>query len=303
MNITVCIPTLNAHETAPQLIQSLSEQTQQPDSIIVIDSASDDDTREQFFAAGATVYTIERCNFNHGGTRQLVVEMVPNADLVIFLTQDAVLADRLALESLARCFRDRSIAAAFGRQLPRLGAGHIEAHARIFNYPGTSRVTGLDDRKTMGIKAAFISNSFAAYRRAELLAAGGFPTHLILGEDTYVAAKMLLAGKKIAYCAEATVYHSHDYGFAEEFRRYFDTGVLHAREPWIRARFGNAEGEGLRYIKSEMAYLWKKNPFLIPSSVLRTGCKYLGFRMGLRESLLPLWLKRRLSMFRGYWAS
>jgi rhamnosyltransferase len=297
----LCIPTLNGGEQGAILAAAIASQTLQPETFLVIDSGSDDGTVETFRRAGARIHSINRQDFNHGGTRQLGVDMIPDADSIIFLTQDAVPADPHAFERLNRCFDDPAVGVAFGRQLPRPGAGHIEAHARLFNYPDASRVTTLGDRETMGIKTVFLSNSFAAYRRADLLEAGGFPSHLIMGEDTYVAAKMLLAGKKVAYCADATVFHSHNYNLVEEFRRYFDAGVLHAREPWIRDHFGGAENEGLRFVNSELRYLLGRNPFLIPSAILRTLFKFVGFRLGLQEGRLPIAVKRRLSMLRSYW--
>ena len=111
------------------------------------------------------------------------------------------------------------------------------------------------DAAELGIKAAFMSNSFAAYRREALMAVGGFPKHVIFAEDMYVAAKMLMAGWKVVYEGSACCRHSHNYTIIEEFRRYFDMGVFHAREPWIRENFGGAGGEGLRYVKSELKYL------------------------------------------------
>ena len=303
MKTVLCIPTLNAGAYASTQTAAIASQSLRPDAVLVIDSGSDDGTVETFREAGALIHSIKRQEFNHGGTRQLGVDMFPDADLIVFLTQDAILADPDALVRLSRCFDDPEVGVAFGRQLPRLGAGAIEAHARLFNYPDASRVTTLADRAAMGIKTVFLSNSFAAYRRGDLLAVGGFPSHLIMGEDTYVAAKMLLAGKKVAYSAGATVLHSHDYNLVEEFRRYFDAGVLHAREPWIREHFGGAENEGLRLVRAEMRYLIGRNPFLIPSSILRTMLKWVGFRLGLQEARLPIAVKRQLSLFRAYWSN
>jgi len=40
---------------------------------------------------------------------------------------------------------------------------------------------------------------------------GWFREKLIMGEDTFAGARMLLAGYKIAYVADAQVYHSHNY--------------------------------------------------------------------------------------------
>ena len=131
---------------------------------------------------------------------------------------------------------------------------------------------------------------------------GGFPSDTILSEYTYVAAKMLLSGWKIAYCAEAEVYHSHNYSFFQEFKRYFDIGVFQSRESWIQEKFGKAEGEGFRYVISEWKYLWNHHhKSSIPLAFLRTVAKYLGYRFGLVEDMLPISLKRMISMHHRYW--
>ena len=109
-------------------------------------------------------------------------------------------------------------------------------------------------------------------------------------------------GWKIGYCADAQVFHSHDYGFGDEFKRYFDIGVFHTHTPWLQQTFGGASGEGLRFVISEMRYLIKHAPWLIPSAMLRTGLKWLGFKMGSELHLvLPLFIKRRFSLHRAYW--
>jgi rhamnosyltransferase len=186
--------------------------------------------------------------------------------------------------------------------LPRKSAGPIEAHARLFNYPPESLLKSSADIPSLGIKAAFISNSFAAYRCSALREVHGFPMNTIVSEDTYVAAMMIEAGWKIKYCADAAVYHSHNYTMTQEFQRYFDLGVFHSREPWIRGRFGHAEGEGRKFVLSKLTFLRKKNKWLIPSALLRTVIKYLGFRLGFCEAYLPIKLKVWLSMQKNYWA-
>lgn len=95
-----------------------------------------------------------------------------------------------------------------------------------------------------GVKTVFMSNSFSAYRIDVLQQLGGFPSDTILCEDMYFTAKAVLAGYKVAYVSEAVVRHSHNYSAVEEFKRYFDIGVFHADEPWIREKFGGAGGEG-----------------------------------------------------------
>jgi rhamnosyltransferase len=102
--------------------------------------------------------------------------------------------------------------------------------------------------------------------------------------------------------AEATVFHSHDYSVLEEFRRHFDIGVFYQRAHWIKEAFGRAEGEGKEFVLSEFRYLLSNASHLIPSAMLRTVMKYVGYRLGAAEALLPLWLKYFLSMHKGYWA-
>jgi rhamnosyltransferase len=198
-------------------------------------------------------------------------------------------------------FANPSVACVYGKQLPHTDATPVAAHARLFNYPAASRVVSLVDKERLGIKTCFMSNSFAAYRVADLQAVGGFPSDVILGEDMSVAARLLMTGKSVAYVADACAYHSHNYSVMQEFRRYFDTGVFHARSPWLLAEFGSAGGEGLRFVRSELAYLWRHAPGWIPSALVRTAAKLIGYRLGRLESRWPLWFKRWCSMHKGYW--
>ncbi len=293
--------TLNGGTLWRRWLEAFAAQEVKPALLIVIDSTSSDDSAEHARAAGFSVHTIKKEDFRHGDTRRMGVEMLPGAEFIVLMTQDAVLATPDALKKLLACFADERVGAAYGRQLPSPGSGLIAAHSRLFNYPGTGTVKTLADVPQFGIKTAFCSNSFSAYRRSALLDAAGFPSGVIQCEDTYVAARMLLAGWKVAYCAEAQVYHSHDYTIFEEFRRYFDTGVFHTRERWLRGTFGSAEGEGVKFVRSELRYLFRKNPLLVPSAIMRSLVKFLAFRLGQSEKALPTWLKKRLSMHRSFW--
>ena len=207
-----------------------------------------------------------------------------------------------SLSHLLKAFTDPTIGAAFGRQLPRRGATPTEAHARLYNYSARPDVRTLASREQLGFKAIFISNSFAAYRREALMSVGGFPSDVIFGEDTITAAKLLLADWKIAYVADAKVYHSHSYSWKEEFKRYFDIGVLHHRESWMLDEFGGTGGEGSRFVRSELRYLWARHWWLIPSALISTAAKLIGYRLGRIEDRLGRGLKSRLSMNRQFWS-
>jgi len=302
LKMVLVIPTLNAAFSWPRWLEALQTQTLKPDFLLVIDSASTDQTPQLAAQAGFMVHSIRREDFNHGTTRQLGVTLVPEAELLLYMTQDAILANPQALEKLVAAFANPEVGVAYGRQLPHTDAQPIGRHARLFNYPAHSEVRSKSDIPTRGFKTAFSSDSFACYRRTALEQVGGFPDKTIFGEDSLVAAKMLLAGWKVAYVAEAQVYHSHDYSLAQEFRRYFDVGVFHARTSWLLRAFGGAEGEGLKFLRSEMVYLWNHAPGLIPSALLRTLLKYLAYRLGRLEAHLPVNLKLKLTLNKAFFA-
>lgn len=283
LRVAVCIPTLEAAGLWKDLWSSIETQTLQPSEVIVVDSCSADGTAKLAQESGCRVFTIPREEFRHGGTRQQAADLARDTDLIVYLTQDLILADVNALARLAAVFEDPVVGAAYGRQLPRRGAKPIEAHARLFNYPPLSSVRSLKSIDAMGFKAVFFSNSFGAYRKASLQQAGGFPRSSNFGEDTVVAARVLQRGWRIAYVADAMAYHSHAYSYKEEFMRYYKIGHLHGSEPWLLHEFGRVSGEGRRFVMSELHYLSKHAPWKIPDAILRTSMKYVAYQCGRRN--------------------
>lgn len=296
---SIVVPLRNAESFIPLLLPSLIAQ-QNCDEIIIVDSDSTDATARLLSYYPISYIHILSSQFNHGSTRDMAMRLAKN-DIVVFLTQDALPISADTIRNLVSSFENPSVGLVYGRQLPRPEAMPIEAHARLFNYPEKNQLKSFEDRTILGIKTTFCSNSFSAYRKSAYESVGGFPSNVILSEDTFIAAKMLKNGYRIAYNADACVYHSHGYTIFEEFSRYFDTGVFHARESWIRDEFGGAEGEGTRFVKSEISYLMKNAPYLIPHIFIRNFMKFLGYRLGLVEKILPLYLKRNLGMNKRYW--
>jgi rhamnosyltransferase len=249
------------------------------------------------------VHEIPHTEFDHGGTRALAATLVPKAEILVYTTHDAIMASPATLTNLVAVFEDDHVGAAYGRQLPHHDADPFAQHACAFNYSNQSLLRDFETRKTLGFKTTFLSDSLAAYRRTALEAVGSFPASVSSSEDVYVAAKMMLQEWKTAYVAEATVYHSHNLTLLQLFRRYFDIGVMHAREAWIREKYGEPSGEGMRFVKSEISWVASQDLFLVPKVFLRTGAKYLGYQLGRREAMLSSGMKRRMSNLHGYWAA
>ncbi len=300
--ISVIVPTLNGAATLGAFFAALKVQSIAVLEVLAVDSSSSDDSVEICRRFGAQVIPIPRESFDHGGTRTMAAGLA-RGDILVFFTQDAILADRHSLGKLVRplCDDDR-VACAYGRQLPAADADPIAAHLRLFNYPPQSQLRSLNDRECYGLKTAFISNSFAAYKKDVLASCDFFKNGLIFGEDTCTLGRILLAGYKVAYVAEAEVYHSHNYHLGEEFRRAFDIGVLHGREEWLLATYGRAEGVGRKYLFSLLSRMVEERRFfLLADCLLRSALKFLGYKLGQNHRRLPSSLCPLLSMNRLWW--
>ena len=300
--LSVILPTWNGAASLRELLVALSRQTVLVHELLVVDSSSEDETAAIAKEFDAEVLVVPQEDFDHGGTRSVIARKA-RGDILIFLTQDAVPVSTDALEKLIEpLLSDEMIAVTYGRQLPKHDATVLAAHLRYFNYPSQAVVRSFADRERFGFQTVFASNSFAAYHRTALAEVGYFKAGLIFGEDTYAVGCLLMQGYKVAYVAEAMVFHSHNYTCLQEFRRSFDIGVLHVTERWLLETYGRAEGRGWQYVQSGLSYLVQvKKRALLPSFFWKMILKLLGYKLGRNFQLLPPWLVPVLSMHRSWW--
>jgi len=301
LKVALIIPTYNAERYIDNLFAGIAMQTLQPNEILIIDSSSKDKTQEKLAHYPCKIHVIAQKDFDHGGTRQLGTELI-EADIYIYLTQDAIPADKHSFENLVQAFLNPKVGCAYGRQLPHKNATFLAAHARHFLYPEQSVLKSYENRHQFGIKACFNSDSFSAYRKQALIEAGGFPNKLIVSEDAYVAGKMLLKDWHVAYQAQALVYHSHNYSILQEAKRYFDIGVFHSKEQWIIKEFHTPTRIGMRFVRSELRCVFAKRAlYIAPLAIIKSGAKYIGYRLGTYHARLPNWLRSKLSAHPGFW--
>ncbi len=300
--IALIIPIYNAAQDIPALLPAIMQQSLQADHILIIDSSSTDNSQHLLSQYPLTIHTIKKTDFDHGGTRKLATQLI-DADIYIYLTQDAIPADADSFKHLvALLMSQEQIACVYGRQLPKADATALSAHARLFNYPTSDQIRSFQDRNKYGIKTYFNSDSFAAYKKKPLETIGNFPENVITSEDAYVAAKLLKQGYLVAYAANARVFHSHNLSLTEEFHRYFSIGVFHHRERDLLQDFNSATGEGFRFIKSEIRYLIaQKKLYLLPKAFLSTLVKYSAYQLGRHENALPYSIKKRMGINKSYW--
>lgn len=300
-DVAVIVLTRNAGSLWPAWIEGIQSQGVKAGRYLVIDSSSTDQTVALALAAGLEVITIEPEQFNHGGTRQLAAQLCAQAKFLVYMTQDAILQQADALEQLLNCMQDETVGMAFGRHIPRADADALERHARYFTYPPQSCSRDISHIPDLGYRAAFASNVFAVYRTSALKQIGGFPRHIILSEDSYVAARLLLAGWKTVYCAESCVEHSHAYSLGQVFKRYFDIGVFHASEQALLSAIGKPDKEAGTYVRSLLHYVYHQQKTALPLAILQTMVRWLGFRLGKKYKFLPLVCCQTLSLHRAYW--
>lgn len=274
------IPTKNAGDSWEKVLAGIKSQVGIDVRVLIVDSGSTDATNEITRISGFELIEISPESFGHGTTRQMAIDRL-DCDVVFLLTQDAILATPHSLLQLAQAFQDPRVAVAYGRQLPLPGAKVSSRILRDFNYPMQSAKRSFEDRHQLGIRCAFNSNSFAAYRVSALKAVGGFDSQIPVGEDVMACAALLQAGHQCAYVAHSLVLHSHDYSFKEEFRRYQLIGRMHRMRRELIATFGRAEREGWRLLKREIRLTLRMAPLRLPGALLRILYRYAGYRAGL----------------------
>ena len=280
MTVSVIVPTLNAENEITELLQKLSRQTVNADEIIIVDSASDDNTVALAKACpDVRVLEIERHEFDHGGTRDLALR-ASKGDFVIFLTQDAVPADDRLLENLLKPFEDRLVAGVSGRQLPKADAKPYERLIREFNYPAKSFTRTKEDIPRLGIKTFFFSDACAAYRREIYLELGGFEKNLLTDEDLFFAAKIINAGYTLAYAADAQVFHSHNLSLQQQFERNRIQGIEFKKHAQLLSGV-SLEGEGVKMVKEvSKNLLFEGKVGNLLAFWLDCGARLLGSRAG-----------------------
>ncbi|MCR5727994.1 MAG: glycosyltransferase family 2 protein [Lachnospiraceae bacterium] len=305
-NTDVIIPLYKPDKRFEQLINRLHHQSVKPDRILVVNTGRS--FYEEYFGDrdickvydDVVVKHIEENEFDHGGTRRIAVTL-SDADVIIFMTDDALPADDKLVEKLIAPIVSGEAALSYARQLAGKDADILEKLTRKFNYPAESMLKSSADLKTMGIKAFFCPNVCAAYSRKVYDELGGFDQHMIFNEDMVYARKVIDAGYKIAYVSEAKVFHSHDYNGRQQFKRNFDLGVSHAMHPETFADVPPG-GEGMKLVLNQAGQLLKKGrPFKIFKLGWLSACKLAGYKLGKAYKKLPDSMIEKCTMNPVFW--
>ena len=273
--VDVVIPTYKPGKKFSRLLKMLEKQTYPIGKIIVMNTEKAFWNEKGFEGiSNLQVHHLTKAEFDHGATRNRGMRF-SRADIVVFMTDDAVPADEFLIEKLVGAFDQRgpegeAVIMAYARQLPDKDC----RYTRSFNYPEESCLKTKADLKRLGIKTFFASNVCCAYDREKFWFQGGFIKNAIFNED------MIFAGKAVM---------EDDYAIA------------YVADPEV---FGGirSESEGIRLVKQTAHYLSEQHkPWLIPGMFVKSGFKYMGYRMGKAYHMLPQWLVMKCTMNREYW--
>lgn len=301
MKVDVIIPTYRPDEKFEKNIQMLLKQTVVPEKIRIVN------TEERFWkkeieelSEKITVTHIKRSEFDHGASRNLGAAD-SKADVLLFMTQDAVPADNELIEHLLNYLQKEKTAAVYARQLPNENCSELERYTRQFNYGEKSKLKSQKDIYELGIKTYFCSNVCAAYKRDIFVKRKGFISRTIFNEDMIYCGGVIQAGFYVAYAADAIVYHSHNYTPLEQLKRNFDLGVSQADHPEIFQGI-SSENEGIHMVKDTAGYFAKQGNFgAIFELVLQSAFKLVGYKLGKNYKKLSKKQIMCLTSNKAYW--
>ncbi|MBQ8798492.1 MAG: LicD family protein [Lachnospiraceae bacterium] len=313
----IIIPVYKADKKLEQLLTMLLRQTLRPAKVVLMNTEAEGFTvqdlkkrvekvagkndDENLTPVEIKLVKVEKKEFDHGGTRNLAIKTYSTAELVLCMTQDAVPANEFLLENLVRCFEDDSVGAAYARQMAAANATFTETYLRLHNYPAETVKKTKQDMNRLGIKTYMISNACAMYRRSRYEELGGFVTNTIFNEDMIFGASLIEAGDAIVYCAEAKVYHTHNYGLKAQFKRSFDLAVSQAEYPQVFRKV-SSEKEGVRYVWGALSVCAAQKRFgdaflFFADAVAR----YAGFFVGKHYRSLPERVILKCTLQPAYW--
>ncbi len=301
VSVDIIIPTCQPGAEFAKLLRSLALQVMPADNIIIVNTEEEYwDKSIEWEYPNARIIHIKQEQFNHGTVRHAAA-CESKADILVFMTQDAVPKDQYLIKNLVTPIIEKRAEISYARQIPKEDAGLIEQFTRNFNYPETSCIKTRKDIPKMGIKTFFCSNVCAAYDRKIYDKLGGFPRPVVLNEDMILAGNAVEEGYRIAYVAEACVYHSHEYSGRQQFRRNFDIGASQAQYSQFFSAYP-AESEGMSLIKETAKYICSRHKYhLLFKLVWISGWKYLGFKFGKNYKKLPKKTVMKWSLCPWYW--
>ncbi len=276
---------LRSHNDRPLIEETLEMVSKQtiPYELHVFDNDSTDGTLDILPKFSSYIHRVPAGTYVPGKVLNAAMEAVdPKAPFVVFLNSDCTPTDEFWLENLITGFHDDTVAAVFGRQMPRPDCLPL--------FAKDTEDTFGDGSRQKYWKHCF-SMASSAIRRSnweEL----PFRTDIQYSEDIDWTWRVRQLGWNIQYVKNSKVLHSHNYSLAQFRRRQRGEGKADAQiftwSRWESSFLRYSLLPYLRQVKSDMVFAIRKHELraLFRSPVLRFAQmvgRREGFIAGLQE--------------------
>jgi len=274
--VSIVIPTRNRGALIDETLERLISVEAGAIEILVVDQSTDRVTAEAvggFTGRDSRVRLIPTPTVGSSNARN--VGRAAAAGVVVAYVDDDCIVEKGWLEALTVEFRDPTVAAVFGRLTP-------------YRQPGRSGIE-------VGLKASEERAEYTkplppwwvghggnmAFRKADLADVDGFDPllsaggSLCAGEDTDLAHRLLIKGRKIVYSPDARAYHKHwkDWPAQKRMERAYGIGAGAQFAKYLRA--GDFWG-----IRLFFAWTWQLGVRRIGAGILKwrnPKVVYLGY--------------------------
>jgi len=219
MRASIVIRTLNEGRYLSDLLVLIKQQVTQGIDIetVLIDSGSDDDTVDIAKRHGARITHIPKAKFSFGRSLNWGSDFA-TGDILVYISAHCMPVNPQWLQTLCQPLIDGHAAYSYGRQIGDNSSNYSER--RVF-------AKYFSDRSEIPQDGFFCNNANSALLRSAW-AAHPFNEELTGLEDMELAKRLTEAGGKIAYVAEAPVFHHHQESWAQ-IRRRFEREALALR--------------------------------------------------------------------------
>lgn len=211
MRISVVIRTLNEAKHLPELLAAVH--TQNMDGleceVLLVDSGSTDGTLQIAETHGCRIVHIQKDVFSFGRSLNIGCQAA-TGEVLVFVSGHCIPCDAEWIAKLVAPLGKDRIVCSYGGQVGG-DSTHFSEHQIFAKYfPAQSKVPQ---------DGFYCNNANAALLRSEWESVR-FDEELTGLEDMFLAKELVQRGRKIAYVAEAKVFHLHDETWRQVKRRF-----------------------------------------------------------------------------------
>jgi rhamnosyltransferase len=211
MRVSVVIRTLNEAKHLPALLKSIQSQRLGAHSceVVLVDSGSTDGTLQIAQAHGCRVEHIAKADFSFGRSLNIGCQAA-TGDALVFVSGHCIPCSNDWLARLVEPLGQDRIGYTYGGQVGDDNTHFSERQIFAKYFPAQSKLPQ-EGFYCNNANSALLKSAWEAHR---------FDEELTGLEDMYLAKAMVQRGAKVAYVADAKVFHLHEEGWRQVTRRF-----------------------------------------------------------------------------------